>query len=89
MKLKVATVLLCGRLALFVSGFFVTLGYLELPQGGFPVKADGTFELSWFLENSGKIKGGFKVEGGNRQVNLNVRDPYVEFICNWTATNVD
>jgi hypothetical protein len=76
MTKKDALVLLSVGVAVFVLGFFLTFFWMErLEQGWHVVKAGGSFELSWYLQNGDRTEGGFEVSGGNGQAKVSVENP--------------
>ena len=87
MKNKAALVLLSAGIVLFIAGFFVTFFWMDAPlkQGSYVVKAGGTLELSWYLQNGDRTEGGFTVSGGNEETNLIIKNPSGVIIRNWTA----
>jgi len=76
MMRKDALILLSIGIVVLVLGFLLTFFWIEgLQQGWHVVKADGAFEISWYLQNGDRTEGSFNVSGGNRQAKVSVKNP--------------
>jgi hypothetical protein len=84
LKTSTVVLILLGIL-LFVTGFFVVNSQQGLKQGYYTVKAGGSVELSWYLEEGDRTEGFFNVSGGNGRANLIVKDPLGMIVVNWNA----